>query len=187
MNDTSLKQCLKWATVPFENGMTYRNNSVSIRKTAQLKEKDFGCSIINKSTGNWSSILGEKLVFNVLQRLEKNPRKPIIKNNYCPDLETDDYIYEIKTRNWTTSGTAGEKVLGTMYKYSDIPLIYKKPLKIVCVAYQEYELSNGTTKIFGDVSDSKKLFLKLANDLNINYVKFSDLISELPSFLLPDS
>ena len=89
------------------------------------------------------------------------------------------YIYEVKTRNWTTSGTAGEKVLGTMYKYSDIPIIYKKPLKIVCVAYQEYELTHGTTKIFNNVSPTKKEFLELANKLNINYIKFSDLITNI--------
>ena len=32
-------------------------------------------------------------------------------NGYKPDWETEDGIYEAKTRNWTTSGTAGEKIL----------------------------------------------------------------------------
>ena len=66
-------------------------------------------------------------------------------------------IYEVKTSNWTISGTAGEKVLGTMYKYSDIPKFYKKPLKIICIAYQEYELTNCNTKIFGKISEILKI------------------------------
>ena len=42
-------------------------------------------------------------------------------------------------------GNSREKVFGTMYKYSDLPQIYGKPLYIVCVAYQEWELSYGNT------------------------------------------
>ena len=45
-----------------------------------------------------------------------------------------------------------------MYKYSDIPIIYNKPLKIICIAYQEYELTHCNIKIFGDISDNKKKF-----------------------------
>ena len=98
-----------------------------------------------------------------------------------PDWETDKYIYEVKTRNWTTSGTAGEKVLGVMYKYSEIPELYGKPLKIVCVAYQEHELTYGNTKIFGEVCSSKKKFLDLAKSMDIEYIKFSDLVSQINS------
>jgi hypothetical protein len=89
-------------------------------------------------------------------------------------------MYEVKTRNWTTTGTAGEKVLGVMYKYSDIPDLYGKPLKIVCVAFQEYELTNGPTKIFGDeLSDRKKAYLELAKTQDIEYMKFSDLVASI--------
>tara|TARA_Y100000992_G_scaffold299661_1_gene266797 strand:- start:1454 stop:1627 length:174 start_codon:yes stop_codon:yes gene_type:complete len=57
-----------------------------------------------------------------------------------------------------------------MYKYSDIPVLYEKPLKIVCVAYQEWELINGPTKIFGEVSENKQRFLDLAKSINIEYI-----------------
>ena len=66
-----------------------------------------------------------------------------------------------------------------MYKYSEIPELYGKPLKIVCVGYQEYELTHGNTKIFGNISESKKKFIELAKSLNIEYIKFSDLVSRL--------
>ena len=35
-------------------------------------------------------------------------------------------------------------------KYQNVPELYGKPLKIVCVAYQEEELTNGKTKYFGN-------------------------------------
>ena len=68
-----------------------------------------------------------------------------------------------------------------MYKYSEIPELYGKPLKIICVAYQEYELTYGNTKIFGELCSSKQKFLKLAKDMEIEYVKFSDLVSQINS------
>ena len=71
-----------------------------------------------ESNGNWTTLLGENLVHDVLVLRGENPRKPKRMNGYEPDWETDEYIWEVKTRNWTTAGTAGEKVLGTMYKYS---------------------------------------------------------------------
>ena len=66
-----------------------------------------------------------------------------------------------------------------MYKYSDLPRIYGKPLYIICVAYQEWELSNSKTKIFGKISEEKRQFLNLAKSLNIHYIKFSDLLFQL--------
>ena len=68
-----------------------------------------------------------------------------------------------------------------MYKYSDISELYGKPVKIVCVAYQEHELTHGNTKIFGEVSESKKKFLDLAKSMYIEYIKFSDLVSQINS------
>ena len=82
----------------------------------------------------------------ILEKIGKIVKRPEKKNHYLPDWETDDAIWEVKTRNWNTPGTAGEKVLGVPYKYSDIPRLYGKPLKIVLVAYQEHEFINGHTK-----------------------------------------
>lgn len=177
---------LNWALTPFTNGLTTNiqrteTQTISqIRAAANKAEKEWGNSMIGqKSNGNWTTLLGEGLVHDVLAMLGENPRKPERKNGYEPDWETDDYIYEVKTRNWTTSGTAGEKVLGVMYKYSEIPEIYGKPLRIICVGYQEWELTNGTTKIFGDVCERKRGFLNYAESLGISYIKFSDIASTI--------
>jgi hypothetical protein len=182
----SFQEVLNWAIHPFINGLTYtlkKTNELTITKQrdiAQKTEKNWGNQIIGQSNnGNWTTLLGEGIVFETLKKLGENPRKPENKNGYSPDWETDEYIYEVKTRNWTTSGTAGEKVLGVMYKYSEIPELYGKPLKIVCVAYQEHELTYGNTKIFGKVCPSKKKFLDLAKSLNIEYIKFTDLAARL--------
>ncbi len=183
----TLKEQINWALTPFPNGITYKlkktdNESCnSLRNAANIKEKKWGNNIIGqRNNGNWTTLLGENLVYEVLKLNGENPRKPKKINGYYPDWETDTNIYEVKTRNWTTNGTAGEKVFGVMYKYSDIPILYEKPLKIVCVAYQEYELTHGNTKIFGDdISDNKKAYLDLARRQKIEYIKFSDLVSNI--------
>ena len=101
-----------------------------------------------ENNGQWTTKLGEQLVYDILNLKGENPRKPVRKGGFEPDWETDEYIYEVKTSNWWVSGTAGEKVLGTWIKYQDIPKLYGKPLKIVCVAYQEWELTYGKTQYF---------------------------------------
>ena len=146
-------------------------------------EKKWGNSMIGQeNNGQWTTLLGERLVYDVLQLRGENPRKPIRKGGFEPDLETDEYIYEVKTSNWWVSGTAGEKVLGTFIKYQDIPELYKKPLRIVCVANQEEELTNGKTVYFGEkITKKTQEVLNMASLWNIEYIKFSDLVSPVIS------
>ena len=170
---------LKWAITPWKNGLTYKKIKKVDREIAKRKEKEWGNNLINMTNnGNWTTRVGEGITHDVLIDKGEIPRRPQNLCCYNPDWETDKYIYEVKTSNWTISGTAGEKVLGTMYKYSDIPKLYKKPLKIICIAYQEYELTNCNTKIFGKISENKKKFLDLAKSMDIEYIKFSDFIKE---------
>ena len=182
-NTEKFNAILHWALTPFENGLTNQIQRTatqtvsSIRSSAKREEKKWGNNMIEQvSNVNWTTRLGEGLVHDVLLLRGENPRKPQKKNGYQPDWETDEYIYEVKTRNWTTSGTAGEKVLGVMYKYSEIPKLYGKPLRIVCVGYQEWELTNGTTKIFSDsLDENKRGFLDFAESIGITFMKFSNL------------
>ena len=125
------QEILLWALTPYINGVhtnierTEENTVAQIREAANQQEKQWGNSMIGQiSNGNWTTLLGEGLVHDVLVMRGENPRKPERRSGYEPDWETDDYIYEVKTRNWTTSGTAGEKVPAVMYKYSDICLLY---------------------------------------------------------------
>ena len=186
-NTYTFRGRINWALNPFPNGLTstikrtQEKTVGQIREQANKEEKEWGNKMIGQSANsNWTTLLGEGTVKDVLTLLGHTPRKPVPKGGYNPDWETDDYIWEVKTRNWTTTGTAGEKVLGTMYKYSDIPQLYGKPLKIVCVGYQEWELTYGPTKIFGEISSTKQAFLDLAKKFEIEYIKFSDLVQKIP-------
>lgn len=175
-----LYERIKWAiTKPDKLIQTPHKNITIQKKEAEKKEKEWGNFIINQSNnGQWTTLLGEKLVYDVLKLKGEYPRKVERKGGFEPDWETDDYIYEVKTSNWWVTGTAGEKVLGTWIKYQDIPELYGKPLRIVCVANQEYELQYGKIKYFGDnISLKTQQALNLAKTWGIEYIRFSDLIS----------
>ena len=105
-----------------------------IENTQKAIEKIWGNKMIGNDTpiNQWTTKLGEQLVYDTLVKSGKIVKRPKQMSCYRPDWETDDAIWEVKTRNWTTTGIAGEKVFGVPYKYSDIPELYKKPLKIVC-------------------------------------------------------
>lgn len=180
----TLKERVVWALTKPDS--IVKMGSVTIGQQKRIlgnDEKKWGNSMIGQeNNGQWTTLLGERLVYDVLQLRGENPRKPIRKGGFEPDLETDEYIYEVKTSNWWVSGTAGEKVLGTFIKYQDIPELYKKPLRIVCVANQEEELTNGKTVYFGEkITKKTQEVLNMASLWNIEYIKFSDLVSPVIS------
>ena len=107
--------------------------------------------------------------------------KLAIINGCKPDWETEDGIYEVKTRNWTTSGTAGEKILGTPFKYANIPVLYGKPLYIVTIAYQEYEAIT-KFKLFNNICPRQTKIIEQWKEMDIEYIKCSDLLKEIKLF-----
>ena len=149
-----------------KNEKTWGNNIIGNDETKQIKQ--------------WTTKLGENFVAKILSNSGYTVNRPIKKACYKPDWEIEKAIIEVKTRNWTTPGTAGEKVLGSPYKYAAIPRLYGKPLKIICVAYQEYELTYGNTKVFGEDKDihiEQKKMLDEWKRWGIEFVKFSDIIN----------
>ena len=177
--NTTLKERVEWALKKPDDVVKKEGITKKQQKTnKQNEEKEWGNNMIGqKNNGQWTTLLGEGLVRDVLIKRGENPRKPISKGGFQPDWETDEYIYEVKTSNWWVDGPAGEKVYGTFIKYQDIPELYGKPLKIVCVANQEYELTYGKTKYFGEnITKKTQDVLDLAKSWNIEYVKFSDLV-----------
>ena len=131
-------------------------------------------------TGQWTTIVGEGLVKVTLEACGYRVWKPEKKEGFEPDWETNDFIVEVKSRTWNTTGTAGEKVLGTPLKYAAIPRVYKKPLIIILVAYQEHELRHGKTKIIGEeVKFEQKQILEFYNTLGISYYGLTDLFREI--------
>tara|TARA_A100001015_G_C15018434_1_gene726720 strand:- start:509 stop:1093 length:585 start_codon:yes stop_codon:yes gene_type:complete len=179
--NVNLKECIEWA-LNKPQGLIKNPDITKQKQREQAKqsEKLWGNKIIGQiNNGQWTTLLGEKLVYDVLKLRGENPRKVIKKEGFQPDWETDEFMYEVKTSNWWVDGTAGEKVLGTFIKYQDIPELYGKPLKIVCVAYQEYELEFGKTKYFGNKSKKTQQILDLAESWNIEYIRFRDLVSPI--------
>jgi len=178
----NLEECVKWATIKPEQVGKKEGTTISQqKKEAQENEKKWGNNMIQQTNnGQWTTLLGEGLVFEVLKMRGENPRKVIRKDGFEPDWETDEYIYEVKTSNWWVSGTAGEKVYGTFIKYQNIPELYGKPLRIVCVANQEEELTNGKTKYFGEKKTKKtQQVLDLAGSWCIEYIQFSELVKPI--------
>ena len=176
-----LEECVTWATTKPQPIEKKEGTTISQqKKDAQDNEKKWGNEIIQQTNnGQWTTLLGEGLVFEVLKLRGENPRKVIRKDGFEPDWETDEYMYEVKTSNWCVAGTAGEKGYGTFIKYQNIPELYGKPLRIVCVANQEEELTNGKTKYFGEKTQKTQQILDLASSWGIEYVKFSDLVSPI--------
>jgi len=181
--EDSIKSICTWCV---KNPFTFENTTNLSKKQINARmnrtEKTWGNLIIGRcdpnQTSQWTTVLGESIVAEILTRRGHTVYRPKNMNGYKPDWEIENAIIEVKTRNWTTSGTAGEKVFGVPYKYAEIPKLYGKPLKIVCVAYQEYELTHGKTKVFGeDIPTEKKEMLDFWKERGIEFVKFSDIIN----------
>lgn len=147
-----------------------------VKKNKMSKhESNWGKSILGKQTKMWSGYLGEKLVYEYLSSKNK------VKQQYKKENQIFDIIqktpnktiyYEIKTRNYSTQGTVGEKIFYTPIKYGDI-LKEKDKLIIILVAYQEIEFKKKFSKgkIFND-------FIDFCKERNIEYKCFSELLIE---------
>jgi len=154
-------------------------------------EKSWGNEVIQEENKiQWTTKFCETLVVEALIRLgRKNVKRTTSKKSslrdkkYDPDIECDDFVYEVKGRSWCTPGTAGEKILGVPLKYGEVPNLYKKPLQIILVGYQEYEAKEGFA--FGDLLDKDNQTEELQESLafykehEIEYIAFTDILKEI--------
>jgi hypothetical protein len=153
--------------------------NVKQKKEDNEVEKKWGNLIIKQTNNNqWTTKLGETILEEILRVQKGNVWRPKQLDGHKPDWETEDGIYEVKTRNWTTSGTAGEKILGTPFKYADIPVLYKKPLYIVTIAYQEYEACC-KFELFNSRNPRKIKMIEQWKEMGIEYIKCSDLLKNI--------
>ncbi len=168
-------------------------NCESEKKLVESKafEKLWGNGVMKTVGGKqWTTLLCQHVVMEALIRLgRKNVRKPVqqkstLRNKkYDPDLECDKFVYEVKGRSWCTPGTAGEKILGVPLKYGELPRLYKKPLQIILVGYQEYEAKQKFA--FGDLLDKNNQTEELRESLafykhqDIEYVGFTDILKKV--------
>ncbi|MGB3988181.1 MAG: hypothetical protein WBK67_00590 [Minisyncoccales bacterium] len=187
-------EVIKWCYEGITDTSLKNTDNEKKLKEAKEIEKKWGNKIIGKSEDRnikqWTTTLCESVVEEALIILgRKNIRrvKPVKSSirdkRYSPDLECDDYVYEIKGRNWCTPGTAGEKILGVPLKYGELPRLFNKPLKIILVAYQEYEAKQKFA--FGDLLDKNNQTKELQDSLffykgqKIEYVAFTDILKQI--------
>lgn len=130
----------------------------------------------------WTNIFGEIISKEIYMLFGKKVTKPAKKNHYQPDLEIDNSIIECKTGTFYTRGTANEKILGSPFKYAEIPELYKKPLKILCIGGAEKMCRESYGNLTGaKCSVTKTKFIDFFRDNQIEYIGLSDLLIEFIS------
>lgn len=128
----------------------------------------------------WTNKFGEHMCEEIYTLCGKVVSKPVNKNNYQPDSEVDDAILEAKVQTFYTSGTAGEKILGCPFKYAEIPDLYGKPLKILCMGGAEKVCRERYGNLPGTkCSVQKKKFIDFFRENKIEYVGASDILRSL--------
>lgn len=156
---------------------TYWNNR---KKGKYHQNEEYNWSLLYHSSNTisqWTNSFGENLVFFLLTRLGENCWKPRTRNNFRLDIETDKYIVEVKTRNWSVTGTAGDKIYYTPIKYHTLPIVYNKPLLIILVGYQEYEAIH-KFQLWNNNHIGNRLFLEMCRKQHIFYLGASNLITK---------
>lgn len=184
-------EVIKWCYEGIADVSLKNTNDAVKLKESKIIEDEWGNKVVGGNGGNqWTTSLCQNVVMEALIKLgRKNvkkakPKKSSVRDkDYQPDLECDDYVYEVKGRNWITPGTAGEKILGVPLKYGELPKLYKKPLQIILVGYQEYEAREKFA--FGDLLDKNSQTPELKESLafykehNIEYVAFTDILKQI--------
>lgn len=128
----------------------------------------------------WTNKFGEHLCEELYLIQGKTIIKPIKKNHFQPDLETNDVILEAKTQTYHTSGTAGEKILGCPFKYAEIPELYNKPLNIICIGGAEKICREQYGNLPGiKTTPAKMRFLNFFKENQIEYIGATDILSKV--------
>jgi hypothetical protein len=162
--------------------------SIKEKESAMKKAEDkWGKAIMKlkapklKFNNQWTNKFGEYLAIELYKLIGyENITKPIKMNGLLPDMEVEDYIIEVKTGTYYTSGTAHEKILGTPFKYADIPQLYGKPLKILCIGGAEMRCRNDYGNIKGKkTSKSRQKFLDFYKENGIEFISFTDILGDL--------
>lgn len=183
---------IKWCQIWITKETLATTSSDKILKPYALIEKEWWNKLIkDEENKQWTTLLCQEAVREALLALwynnVNNSRKfkSTVRNKwYDPDLESDEAVWEVKWRNWTTPWTAWEKILWTPLKYSEVPKLYWKPLKIVLVWYEEYEAKHHFA--CGNIIDKSWWRTQELDDMlnffktkDIEYIAFTDLLRKL--------
>jgi len=160
-----------------------QKNKTSDEKQYKVLEDQWGQMTMKtrrpdlKLDKQWTNTFGEYVCKEIYTLLGKTVSKPMKKNHLQPDLEVDDAILEVKTGTFHTSGTAGEKILGTPFKYAELPSVYMKPVKIICIGGAERICASSYGNLAGEhCTPQKKLFLDFYRQQGFEYIGASDIL-----------
>lgn len=157
-------------------------------KKKKVREDQWGVAMVRTvrpafkiESTQWSGPFGELVCGEIYLLSGKSAKCPKKRQKLKPDLETDDEVIEVKCGTYYTGGTATEKLPGVPYKYSDVPKVWGKPLKIVClgkvekIARDEYGLLPGKAVL----NDFKKEAIESARRYKMEFVGALDLLRAL--------
>ena len=101
--------------------------------------------------------------------------KPEKKGGHDLDLETKKEMIEVKTGSYFTTGTAGEKVPGVPWKYSEVPDLYEKPLLIILIGGDKKE-----SELVCESTPKKEKMKKIwKEEFDITFTCFKKLLNNL--------
>lgn len=130
----------------------------------------------------WTNKFGEHLCEEIYTLIGKEVSKPVKKEHYQPDSEVNDAILEAKAGTFHTAGTAGEKILGCPFKYAEIPDLYSKPLKILCMGGAEKVCREQYGNLAGaKCTRQKKRFIDFFKENRIEYIGATDILKAFVS------
>lgn len=158
-----------------------KNKSKDLERYKALEDK-WGQDTFRKTRPDleldkqWTNRFGEYICQELCILLGKTPVKPEKKEHFCPDVEVEDAIWEAKTGTYYTTGTAHEKILGCPFKYADVPRLYSKPLKILCIGGAEQICRDKYGNLGSTCSIEKQRFLDFYKANGIEYVSARDLL-----------
>lgn len=163
-----------------------KKNKTKDTEAYKILEDKWGQEVLKKKRPDlkldkqWTNKFGEHVCEELCILQNSTPTKPKNINHFQPDLEVTEYIYEVKAGTYFTSGTAGEKILGTPFKYAEVPRLYGKPLKIICMGGAEKCCREQYGNLEGkETSAEKKAFLEFYKSMGVTYVGASDILKSL--------
>ena len=99
----------------------------------------------------------------------------LIASEIDPDLAIEHISYLVDGAR-----TAGEKILGSPFKYADIPQLYGKPLKILCMGGAEKVCRESYGNLPGEkTSAQKQKILECFREIGIEYIGATDILKLL--------
>ena len=184
------KEILQWlfGDLSFLPSIERKNKTVDTQKYKVL-EDTWGRAVLKSLRRSdltldkqWTNKFGEHLCEEILMLQGKDVKKPTKKQHYQPDMEAEDAIWEAKAGTFFTTGTAGEKILGCPFKYAEIPDLYEKPLKILCMGGAEKVCREQYGNLEGPQnSPQKKKMLSFFSEMQIEFVAATDMLRQIAS------